>query len=112
MAASPPPNKSAMATKPSIKAQKMRCPTGASNFPPEVILSITKEPLSEEVTKNTETIKIPIILVKVYKGKAFKKINKEVEASFKTGVDSTPGVSISSKRPDPPKTLIQKKSLR
>ena len=51
MAVNPPPNKSAMATNPSIKAQKIRCPTGASNFPPEVILSITKEPLSEEVTK-------------------------------------------------------------
>lgn len=59
IAASPPPNKSVIATKPSIKAQKMRCPTGESNFPPVVILSITKEQLSEEVEKNTETINIP-----------------------------------------------------
>ncbi len=70
MAANPPPSKSAIATKPSIKAQKIRCATGASNFPPEVILSITKDPLSEEVTKNTETINIPTILVKVYSGNA------------------------------------------
>lgn len=112
MAAKPPPNKSAMATKPSIKAQKMRWPTGAFNFPPEVILSMTNEPLSEEVTKNTETIKIPMILVKVYKGNAFKKMNKEVEVSSKTGIDKIPGVSISSNSPDPPKTLIQKKVIK
>ena len=91
MAANPPPSNSAMATKPSIKAQKIRCPTGASNFPPEVILSITKEPLSEEVTKNTETINIPNNTRESIKGKVFKKINSEVEASFKTGVERTPG---------------------
>ena len=97
MAVNPPPNKSAIATKPSIKAQKIRRPTGASSFPPEVILSMTKEPLSEEVTKNTETIKIPMILVKVYNGNAFKKMNNEVEASSKTGVDKIPGFYLLSK---------------
>jgi hypothetical protein len=58
---------------------------------------MTKEPLSEEVTKNTETIKIPIILVKVYNGNAFKKMNNEVEASSKTGVDKIPGFYLLSK---------------
>ena len=100
-----------MATKPSIWAHKIRCPTGAFNFPPEVMLSITSEPLSEEVTKKTETIKIPIILVMLLSGNCFKKINKEVALSSKTGVEIDPGLANSSASAAPPKTLIQKKVI-
>ena len=112
MADSPPPTKRAIATAPSIKAHKMRCPTGASSFPPAVMLSITNEPLSDEVTKKTATIKIPKKLVRALKGNSFKKTNKEVELSSRMMSDNNPGVSISSPKADPPKTDIQKKVIR
>ncbi len=51
-ASKPPPIKRTAATEPSVTAQKIRCPTGASIFPPEVKLSTTKEPESDEVIKN------------------------------------------------------------
>jgi actin-related protein len=35
--------------------QNTRCGTGASTLPPAVIVSITSEPESDEVTKNTIT---------------------------------------------------------
>ncbi len=54
-APSPPPIKSAAATSPSNVAQKTRCATGASTLPPAVIVSITSDPESDEVTKNTMT---------------------------------------------------------
>ncbi len=41
-------------------AQKMRCATGASILPPAVIVSITSEPESDEVTKNTITSTMPM----------------------------------------------------
>ena len=44
-----------MATRPSKQAQNTRCGTGASILPPAVIVSITSEPESDEVTKNTIT---------------------------------------------------------
>jgi hypothetical protein len=40
---------------PSKIAQNTRCATGASTWPPAVMVSITSEPESEEVTKNTIT---------------------------------------------------------
>ena len=81
MVFNPPPTRRAIATAPSIKAHKIRCPTGAFSFPPEVMLSITREPLSDEVTKNTETIKIPIKLVTAGNGNCFKNTNNEVDES-------------------------------
>jgi len=68
MALRPPPKSSAIATAPSVRAHKIRCPTGASNFPPAVMLSITNEPLFEDVTKNTATMKMPRKLVKAGNG--------------------------------------------
>ena len=59
-AASPPPSSSAIATSPSKVAQNTRCATGASTLPPAVIVSITSEPESDEVTKNTSTSTMPI----------------------------------------------------
>ncbi len=58
--ASPPPSNSAIATAPSKIAQNTRCGTGASTLPPAVMVSITSEPESDEVTKNTTTRMIPM----------------------------------------------------
>ena len=52
-----------MATSPSKVHQKTRCGTGASILPPAVIVSITSEPESDEVTKNTITRMMPIVEV-------------------------------------------------
>jgi hypothetical protein len=54
-ASAPPPNSSAPAITPSITAQNTRCGVGASTLPPAVMLSITSEPESDEVMKNTST---------------------------------------------------------
>src|SRR6056297_1163506 len=51
----PPPINSTIATAPSKTHQNTRWLTGASTLPPAVIVSITSEPESEEVTKNTIT---------------------------------------------------------
>ncbi|CRZ91462.1 Uncharacterised protein [Vibrio cholerae] len=51
----PPIHSSATATAPSSTAQNTRCNTGESNLPPEVILSMTSEPESDDVIKNTKT---------------------------------------------------------
>src|SRR6056297_1774160 len=55
----PPPINSAIATSPSKVHQNTRCGTGASTLPPAVMVSITSEPESEEVTKNTTTSTMP-----------------------------------------------------
>ena len=109
MALSPPPKSRAIATAPSVRAHKILCPTGASSFPPEVILSITNEPLSDEVTKNTDTIKIPIKLVRLLRGNSFKNTKSEVDASLRTGLEIKPGDANSNIKAEPPKVLIQKK---
>ena len=40
-----------MATNPSAEHQNTRCMTGASNLPPEEMVSTTSEPESDEVMK-------------------------------------------------------------
>ena len=107
----PPPRTKAIATAPSVKAQSILCPTGAFNFPPEVILSITKDPLSDEVTKKIETINIPMTLLIPLSGNSFKKTKSEVELSFKTGIEMRPAFCNSSNKADPPKAEIQKKVI-
>ena len=67
-ACKPPPTKRTAAIVPSAKAQKIRWPIGESIFPPEVRLSTTKEPESEEVTKNPAINITPITLSAVAKG--------------------------------------------
>src|SRR3989338_1205152 len=57
---SPPPSNRAMAITPSIITQNTRCGTGALTLPPAVMVSITSEPESDEVTKNTITSTMPI----------------------------------------------------
>ncbi len=54
-AVNPPPTSNTAASKPSIDAQKIFCPLGASCLPPEVNVSTTNEPESEEVTKKLAT---------------------------------------------------------
>ncbi len=44
---------------PSMNAQNTRCALGASTLPPAVMVSITSEPESEDVTKNTITSTMP-----------------------------------------------------
>ena len=46
----PLPSSRAIATNPSKMHQNTRCGFGASTLPPAVIVSITSEPVSEEVT--------------------------------------------------------------
>ena len=40
----PQPISNTAATAPSVPAQKIRCPTGESSFPPEVNASTTRDP--------------------------------------------------------------------
>ena len=68
-ASAPPTYNNAIATEPSANAQKTLCTTGASSFPPAVILSITSEPESDDVTKNTITKNIAIKDVKSENGR-------------------------------------------
>ena len=64
----PADSKSTMATAPSKMHQNTRCGTGASTLPPAVIVSITNDPESDEVTKKTITRIMPIKLVIEAKG--------------------------------------------
>lgn len=59
-AAKPPPNSSEIATSPSNVAQNTRCGVGALTSPPALMVSITNDPESDEVTKNTMTSTMPI----------------------------------------------------
>ena len=62
--ANPPPNSSDMPIKPKAIHQKIRWAIGVSVFPPAVMVSMTKEPLSIEVTKNISTRVMPTADVK------------------------------------------------
>ncbi len=68
-ASAPPTYNKAMATKPSANVQNTLCFVGESTLPPAVIPSITRNPESDDVTKNTTTKKIATIEVKVVKGR-------------------------------------------
>ena len=58
--ASPPPSSNAMATAPSKMHQNTRCGVGDSTFPPAVMVSMTSEPESEDVTKKMMTSTMPM----------------------------------------------------
>ena len=49
-----------MATIPSNAHQKTRCATGVSSLPPAVIVSITSDPESDDVTKKITTSTMPM----------------------------------------------------
>ena len=65
-----------MATIPSNVHQKMRWTIGASSLPPAVIVSITSDPESEEVTKKTITKTMPMHEVTLASGKASSIMNR------------------------------------
>lgn len=54
-AVNPPPINKIEAISPSIVAQNIFCPFGASCLPPEVNISTTNDPESDEVTKKLAT---------------------------------------------------------
>src|SRR5690606_15612983 len=80
-ACNPPPINKTAAIAPTAIAQKMRKPTGESTFPPEVRLTITKEPESAEVTKKPIIKIMPITESSKGKGNCSKKTNSAVEIS-------------------------------
>ena len=68
-AVNPPPINKTAASKPSIDAQKIFCPLGASWRPPDVNVSTTNDPESDDVTKKLATkitVKIDEKIVKGY----------------------------------------------
>lgn len=67
-AVNPPPINKIAATNPSIDAQNIFCPFGASCRPPEVSVSTTKDPESEDVIKKLATSIMVTTEVKVVKG--------------------------------------------
>ncbi len=85
----PPARSNAMATNPSVKAQKILCQTGLSSFPPDAIVSITREAESDEVTKKTAISITATIEVNPEKGKCSKNLKSAVETSFETAVGNT-----------------------
>ena len=77
----PPARSSAAATTPSVTAQKIRCHTGGSSLPPEVMMSITSEPESDEVTKKVIINKVATSDIRVDQGICSSIINSAVGES-------------------------------
>ena len=71
-ALAPPPTSKTTANSEMMQAQKTRCMSGVSVLPPAATLSITKAPLSDEVTKNTTSNNRPIRLANAPKGRVSK----------------------------------------
>ena len=67
-AESPPAMSRVMATAPSASAQKSRRVLGGSGFPPDVTISSTSDPLSEEVMKKIVIRSVARMLMMVGKG--------------------------------------------
>jgi len=105
-ASAPPTNNRVIATSPSNEHQKMRCATGASTLPPAVMVSMTSDPESEEVTKNTSTRMMPTIDSKPLNGKSFTISNSLIScAAAATGAAAS---AITWDIAVPPKVAIQK----
>ncbi|MOA09827.1 hypothetical protein D3C78_1296820 [compost metagenome] len=83
-ALSPPASSKAMATRPIMPAQKIRCQTGVWSVPPEARVSTTIAPESAEVTKNTTTMAIAINDKILENGKCSRKLNSASATSFCT----------------------------
>lgn len=77
-ASRPPPARSTAATVPSNKDQKMRCQTGGFVDPPELSISITRDPESEDVTKNVTITVVAIKLTITEKGNESRKTKSAV----------------------------------
>ncbi len=110
-ASSPPPYKSAAAIVPSAVAQNMRCRMGTSSFPPAVMLSITSEPESDDVTKNTSTRTMATNEVTSGKGK-FSSIWKRASELSVIPLANSPILSCACLTPVPPNTAIQIRVIR
>src|SRR6218665_121275 len=94
-ATSPPPISSTAATTPSSNAQKRRERTGGLGSPPEVMMSMTMEPESEEVTKKVMTTTMPRKQVTELSGK-FSSMTKRDTGRFScTAVAMPPAPNIS-----------------
>ena len=108
-AARPPANSSVAATAPSDSAQNMRCQTGGFSAPPELMISMTKEPESEEVTKNVTISIVANAEVIVVNGSCSSSTKIAVGILVSTAVASPiPAACISSHSPLLPNTVNQR----
>ena len=106
---SPPATKSTDATTPSEIAQKTLCQVGGFGLPPEVIMSITNEPESDDVTKKVITNSVANNETIVAQGSLSKKTYNAVGMSERTAVEiALPGSLSSMKRAEFPNMLSQK----
>ena len=109
-AASPPARSSVAATAPSDTAQKIRCQTGGFSAPPELIISITNEPESDEVTKKVTISIVARAEVTVVNGSCSSMTNIATGILVSTAdARPTPISCISSHRPLLPKVVNHKK---
>lgn len=81
-AVSPPAANNTAATTPSVTAQKIRCQTGEFRSPLDVIISITNDPESEEVTKKVTISTVAIKEVIIDHGSCSNSTNIAVGKSF------------------------------
>ncbi len=108
----PPPTKSAAATAPSRTAQKSLWSFGGSGFPPAVMMSMTIEPESEEVTKKVIITSTVIAEVAKLKGKCSRSLNRATGMFSCTALAMPPAPSISTFSALLPKMASQKKVMR
>jgi len=110
-ATSPPPISRVAATTPSIIAQNNLDVSGGSGFPPEVIISITMDPESEDVTKKVIMTRIPSADVTLLNGK-FSNNTKRATGIFScTAVAKPPAPNISILSAVFPKMVNQRKVM-
>src|SRR6056300_1561987 len=108
-AASPPARRSVAATAPSETAQNILCHTGGFSAPPELIISITREPESEEVTKNVTISIVASADVIAVKGNCSSRTKIAVGILVCTAdAKPTPVSCISSHKPLLPNTVSQR----
>src|SRR5690606_39414477 len=107
-ACKPPPISSTAAITPTDMAQNIRRLTGESILPPEVRLTITKEPESAEVTKKPMIKTIPMTERTMGRGNCSKKTKSAVEISLDTAVAMDRSPERTSLIAVLPKVLIQK----
>ncbi len=106
-ATSPPPIRRTAATNPSMIAQNSLESTGGLGFPPEVMMSMTMEPESDEVTKKVTMTIMARLDVKEARGKFPSRMNRETGMFSCTAWDMPPAPNISIKRAVLPKMVIQ-----
>src|SRR6056297_1210157 len=105
-ATSPPPISSVAATTPSVTAQNTRCGMGGSASPPAVMMSMTRDPESELVTKKLTTTITPSSEVTSANGKASRNTNSDTGMFSCTAVARPPGPKRSTQSAPSPNTVI------